>query len=145
MPTHTVPRDSSRKSSETRPLPGAEMQQRGMRQMSCDSEAGQVTVVYRCLDMRGSIWSLRSMLDSGCYSAKDRCRVTKYSGKELDVTFSGGVFSRGNQTFKTVVEKEKRAGTQFDVISRGRPSNVDKSAGSICSTWLCGKRHVGRR
>ena len=49
-----------RKSSETRPLPGAEMHQREMRQMNCDSEAGRVTVVYRVLDMRQSIWSLRS-------------------------------------------------------------------------------------
>ena len=49
--------DSLRKSSETRPLPGAEMQQREMRQMNCDSEAGRVTAVHRVLDMRRSIWS----------------------------------------------------------------------------------------
>ena len=41
--------DSFRKSSETRPLPGAEKQQRGMRQMSCDSEAGRVTAVFSCV------------------------------------------------------------------------------------------------
>ena len=44
--------DGIRKSSETRPLPGAEMQQRGMRQMSYDTEVGRVTAVYRVLDMR---------------------------------------------------------------------------------------------
>ena len=67
--------DSFRKSSETRPSPAAEMQQRGMRQMSCDSKVGRVTAVYRVLDMRRSIWSLRPMLDSGCdvYFAKHRC------------------------------------------------------------------------
>ena len=53
-----------RKSSETRPLPGAEMQQRGMRQMSCDSEAGRVTAKYRMLDMRRPIWLLGSIMDS---------------------------------------------------------------------------------
>ena len=36
--------DGFRKSSKTRPLPGEEMQQREMRQMNCDSEAGRVTV-----------------------------------------------------------------------------------------------------
>ena len=111
--------DSLRKLSETRPLPGAEMQQRGMRQMSCDSEAGRVTTVHRALDMRRSIWSLKSMLDSGCdvYFAKDRCQ--RWS------------VLRGSQTIKTVVEKEKRAGTQFDVTSRSRTNNVDKRAGFI--------------
>ena len=86
--------DGFRKSSETRPLPGAEMQQREIRQMNCDSEAGRVTAVYRALDMRRPIWSLRSMLDSGCdvYFAKDRCGVAKNNGKELDVNLSSGVF-----------------------------------------------------
>ena len=79
--------DGFRKLSETRPLPGAEMQQREMRQMSCGSEAGSVTAIYRVLDMRRSIWSLRSMLDSGCdvYFAKVRCWIAKNNGKELDV------------------------------------------------------------
>ena len=71
--------DGFRKSSETRPLPGAEMQQREMRQMNCDNEAGRVTVLHRVLDMRRSIWSLRSMLVSGCdvYFAKDRRWIAK--------------------------------------------------------------------
>ena len=66
--------DGFRKSSETRPLPGAVMQQREMRQMGCDSEAGRVTAVCRVLDMRRPIWSLRCMQNSGCdvYFAKDR-------------------------------------------------------------------------
>ena len=51
---------------------------------------------------------------------------------------------RGNQTFKTVVEKEKRAGTQFDVTSRGRTSNADKRAGLIRSPWPCDERRVRR-
>ena len=57
--------DGFRKPSETRSLPGAEMQQREMGQTSCDSEAGRVTAVYSVLDMRRSIWSLRSIMDSG--------------------------------------------------------------------------------
>ena len=86
--------DGFRKSSETRPLPRAEMQQRGMRQLSCDSEAGRVTAVYRVLDMRRLIWSLGSMMDSGfdVYFAKDRCWIAKNNGKELDVILSSGVF-----------------------------------------------------
>ena len=82
-----------RKSSKTRPLPGAEMQQRDMRQVSCDSETGRVAAVHRVLDMRRSIWSLRSMVSGfDVYSAKDRCWIAKNNGKELDVIFSGGVF-----------------------------------------------------
>ena len=86
--------DGFRKSSATRPLPGAEMQQLEIRQMNCDSEAGRVTVVNSVLDMRRSIWSLRSMLDSGCdvYFAKDRRWIAKNNGKELDVILSSGVF-----------------------------------------------------
>ena len=82
--------DSFRKSSETRPLSGAEMQQRGMRQVSCDTEVGRVTAVYRVLDMRRPIWSLGSMMDSGCdvYFTKDRCWIAKNNGKELDMILS---------------------------------------------------------
>ena len=69
-------------------------QQRGMRQMSCDCEAGRVTAVCPVLDMTRSIWSLRPMLDSGCdvYFAKDRCWIAKNNGKELDVNLSSVVF-----------------------------------------------------
>ena len=70
------------------------MKQRGMRQVSYDTEVGRVTAVHRVLDMRRSIWSLRSMLDSGCdvYFEKDRFSTATNSGKELDVILSGGVF-----------------------------------------------------
>ena len=86
--------DDFRKSSETRPLPAAKMQQLGMRQTSYDSEAGRVEAVFRVLDMRRSIWSLGSMMDSGfdVYFAKDRCWIAKNIGKELAVILSGGVF-----------------------------------------------------
>ena len=43
--------DDFRKTSEKRPLPGAEMQQRGMREVSYDTEVGMVAAVYRVLDM----------------------------------------------------------------------------------------------
>ena len=78
------------------------MQQREMRQMNYDTEAGRITTVHRALDMRRSIWSLRSMLDSGCdvYFTKDRCWIAKNNGKELDVIFSGGVFFVATQPSK---------------------------------------------
>ena len=93
-PPNTGQGDGFRSSRETRPLPGAEMPQRGMRQMSCDSEAGRVTAVHSVLDMRRSIWSLGSMMDPGydVYFAKDRCWIAKNNGKELDVILSSGVF-----------------------------------------------------
>ena len=81
--------DGFRKSSETRPLltaSGAEMQHHGMRQLSYDTEVGRVTAVYRVLDMRRPIWSLGSMMDSGCdvYFTKDPCWIAKNNGKERD-------------------------------------------------------------
>ena len=65
------------------------MQQRGMTQVSYDTEVGRVTAVHRVLDMR------RPMMDSGCdvYFAKDRCWMAKHNGKELDIILSGGAFS----------------------------------------------------
>ena len=63
--------------------------------MSYDTEVGMVTAVYRVLDMRRPIWSLGSMMDSGCdvYFTKDRCWIAKNNGKELDMILSGGAFS----------------------------------------------------
>ena len=97
--------DGFRKSSETRPLPtasGTEMQQRGMRQVSYDTEVGRVTAVYRVLDMRRPIWSLGSMMDSGCdlYFTKNRCWIAKNNGKELDMILSGGMFFVASQPSK---------------------------------------------
>ena len=65
-----------------------------MRQASYDSEVGRVTAVHRVLDMRRPIWSLGSMMDSGCdvYFAKDRRWTAENSGKELDMIFSSGAF-----------------------------------------------------
>ena len=70
------------------------MQQRGMRQVSYDTEVERVTAVYRVLDMRRPSWPLGSMIDSGCdvYFTKDRCWIAKNDGKELDVILSGGMF-----------------------------------------------------
>ena len=86
-----------RKSSKTRPLlsaSGAEMNQHGMRQVSCDTEVGKITTDYRVLDVRRPICSLGSMMDSGCdvHFTKDRCWISKDDGKELDMIRSGGVF-----------------------------------------------------
>ena len=68
------------------------MQQRGMGQVSCDTEVGRVTAVYRVSDMRRPIWSLGSMMNSDCdaHFTKDRCWIAKNNGKELDIILSGG-------------------------------------------------------
>ena len=94
------------------------MQQRGMRQMNCDSEAGRVTAVHRVLDMRRSIWSLGSMMDSGCdvYFAKNRCWIAKNNGKELDVMFSGGVFFVAIKLSKP--SSKKRSVLELDSVSQ---------------------------
>ena len=72
------------------------MQQRGMRQVSYDTEVEKVTAVHRVLDMGRPSWPLGSMMDSGCdvYFTKDRCWIAKKkkNGKELDVILSGGMF-----------------------------------------------------
>ena len=85
------------KSSETRRLltaSGAEMKQHGMRQVSCGTEVGKITTDYRVLDVRRPIWSLGSMMDSGCdvHFTKNHCWISKDVGKKLDTIRSGGVF-----------------------------------------------------
>ena len=85
-----------RKPSETRPLltaSGAEMKQHGMTQVCYDIEGGKITTDYRVLDVRRPIWSLGSMMDSGCdvHFTKNRCRTSKDDGTELDMIRSGGV------------------------------------------------------
>ena len=98
------------------------MQQRGMRQMSCDSEARRVTAVYRVLDMRRSIWPLRSMKDSCCdvYFAKDRC------WKELDVILSSGVFFVAAKPSK--LSSRKRSVLELNSMS---PAEVERAGPTI--------------
>ena len=57
-------------------------------------EVGKITTDYRVLDVRRPIWSLGSMMDSGCdvHFTKNRCWTSKDDGKELDMIRSGGVF-----------------------------------------------------
>ena len=121
--------DSPRKSSETRPLPGAEMQQREMKQMNCDSEAGRVTAVHRVLDMRRPIWSLGSMLDSGCdvHFPKDRCWIAKNNGKELDVIFSDGVFFVATKLSKP--SSKKRSSMSRAEVERATSTRVHAGFG----------------
>ena len=113
--------DSFRKSSETRPLltaSGAEMQQRGMTQVSYDTEVGRVTAVHRVLDMR------RPMMDSGCdvYFAKDRCWMAKHNGKELDIVLSGGAFSVAAKPSK--LSSRKRSALELNSMS---PAEVERA------------------
>ena len=62
--------------------------------MSYDTEVGNITTDYRVLDVRRPIWSLGSMMDSGCdvHFTKNRFWISKDDGKELDMIRSGGVF-----------------------------------------------------
>ena len=113
--------DGFRKSSETRLLltaSGAEMQQRGMSQVSYDTEVGRLTAVYRVLDMRRPIWSLGSMMDSGCdeYFTKDRCLIAKNNGKELDMISSGGVFYVAAKPSK--LSSRKRSALELNSMSQ---------------------------
>ena len=84
---------------------GTAFENRRMGQMIYDSEAGRVTAVYRVLDMRRPIWSLRSMMDSGCnvYFSKDRCWIAKKQWKELDVFLNVGVFFMAERATSTRV------------------------------------------
>ena len=86
-----------RTSSKTRPLltaSRAEMKQHGMRQASYDTEFGKITTDCRVLDVRRPIWSLGSIMDSGCdvHFTKNRCWISQDDGKDLDMIRSGGVF-----------------------------------------------------
>ena len=94
------------------------MQQCAMRQMSFDSEAGRVTAVYRVLDLRRPVWSLGSMMDSGCheYFTKDRCWIAKNNGKELDVILSSGVFFVATKPSK--LSSRKRSVLELDSMSQ---------------------------
>ena len=85
-----------RKSSKTRPLltaSRAAMKQHGMRQVSCDTVVGKITTDYQEMDVRRPIWSLGSMMDSGCnvHFTKNRCWISIDDGKELDMIRSCGV------------------------------------------------------
>ena len=94
------------------------MQQRGMRQVSYDTEAGRVTAVHRVLDMRRRIWSLVSMMDSGCDEnfTKDRCWIAINNGKELDMILSGGVFFVAVKSSKPL--SRKRSALELDSMSQ---------------------------
>ena len=119
--------DGFRKSSETRPLltaSGAEMQQRGMRQVSYDTEEGRVTVVYRVLDMKRSIWSLRSMMDSGCdvYFCEGPMLDCTKKWKELDVIPSGEVFFVATKLSKLL--SRKKNALELNLMSQAEVEQV---------------------
>ena len=94
-----------RKLSETRPLltaSGAELKQYGMRKVSHDTEDGKVTTDYRVLDVIRPIWSLGSMMDSGCdvHFTKNRCWISKDDGKEIDMIRMRRSVLGGGQDFQ---------------------------------------------
>ena len=55
------------------------MNRHGTRQVFRDTEVGKITTDYRVLDVRRPIWSLGSMMDSGCdvHFTKNRCWRSK--------------------------------------------------------------------
>ena len=97
------------------------MQQHEMRQMSYDTEVGRVTVVHRVLDIRRPIWSLGSIMDSGCdgYFTKDW--IVKNNGMELDMILSGGVFFVTANPSK--LSSRKRSAAELDSMS---PAEVEQ-------------------
>ena len=130
-----------RKSSGTRPLltaSGAEMKQHGVRQVSYDTEVGKITTDYRVLDVRRPIWSLGSMMDSGCdvHFTKNRCWISKDDGKEFDMIRSGGVFF--------VAARSKDAGTQSDDSSRSRAIGNGKGTRRVWNPGSRCRSNVGR-
>ena len=100
------------------------MQQRGMRQVSYDTEVGKITTDHRVLDVRRRIWSLGSMIDSGCdvYFTKDRCWIAKNNGKELDIILSGGVFFVAAKPSKLL--SRKRTALELNSISPAEAEQV---------------------
>ena len=136
--------DGFRKSSETRPLPGAEVQQCGMRQISCDSDAGRVTAVHRALDMRRSIWSLRSINGfwyTMCTSRTTEVGLPKITGKNL-TWFSAVECSSWQPNLQNCCREIK---TRWNSIwCHTQRSNVQCHAG-FGIPWPCNKRHLGRR
>ena len=118
--------DGFRKSSETRPLltaSGTEVQQRGMRHVSYDTEVGRVTAVSRVLDMRRPIWSLGSMMYSGCdvYFTKDRCWIAKSNGEELGIIPSNKMFFVAAKPSKLL--SRKRSALELNSMS---PAEVEQ-------------------
>ena len=63
-----------------------------MRQVSYDTEVGKITTDYRVLDVRRPIWSLGSIMDSGCDVHFTIAVGYANNGKELEMIRSGGVF-----------------------------------------------------
>ena len=102
-------------------------QQRGMRQVSYDTEVGRVTAAYRVLDRRRPIWLLGSMMDSGCdvYFTKERCWIAKNNGKELDMILSGGVFFVAAKPSKR--SSRKRSALEHTSMS---PARVERATSS---------------
>ena len=110
--------DGFRKLSETRPLSGAEMQQRGMRQMSYDS-------------------------DCDVYFTKDRCWIAKNNRKELDVILSSGVFFVAAKPSK--LSSRKKSALELNSISQAEVERATSARVHAGFEVPDGERHVGRR
>ena len=60
------------------------------------------------LDVRRPIWSLGSMMDSGCdvHFTKNRCWMSKDDGKKVDMIRSGGVFFAAAEVEQAALARE---------------------------------------
>ena len=93
------------------------MKQHRMRQVSYDTEVGKVTADYRVFHVRRLI--LVVGVHDGLSVATCSCHEgslldIKDERKELDMIQQWRSVLRGSQTFKTVVEGSKHAGTQSE-------------------------------
>ena len=123
------------------------MKQHGMRQVSCDTEVGKLTTDYRVLDVRRPIWSLGSMMDSGCdvHFTKNRCWFSKDDGKELDMIRSGGVFfvaarpSKSSSRAANALELNPMTAAEVEQAALDKGTRCVRNPGSRC------RSNVGRR
>ena len=98
--------------------------------MSCDSDAGRVTAVYRVLDTNRTIWSLRSTLETGCVLHEGPMLYCQNKGKELDVILSSGVFFVATKSSKLL--SRKKSALELNSMSQaevGRATSTSVQAG----------------
>ena len=105
---------------------GAELKQHGRRKVSYETDAGTVTTDYCVLDVRRPIWSLESMIDSGCdvHLTNDRSWIAKDDGKELDMIRSSGVFFVAARPTKSMRDSETAVEIKQAALARENATSV---------------------
>ena len=129
------------------------MKQHGMKQVSYDTEVRKVTTDYRVLDVRRPIWSLGSVMDSGCdvHFTKNRCWISKDDGKELDMVRSGGVFfvaarpSKPSSREASALELNPTTATKVEQAALAREHAAFGTLGPAAGDTLDGDREPSVR